>query len=253
MTPVWFALAAAPLVGSVLGVLIVRLPAGEGVVFGRSRCRACAHPLAPADLVPLVSWLVRRGRCRYCGAPVSALYPGVELAAIVVVAWAAVAVPAGLVWPSALLGWMLLALALIDLRALVLPDVLTLPLAAAGLAIVWWLNQAAPVDHAVGAALGWLTFRLIAAAYARLRRREGLGRGDAKLAAATGAWVGWQGLPTAVLLGSLAALVAIAVGVAAGRSVDAASRIPFGPFLALGLWLTWLYGPLGLAPSGVAP
>ncbi len=148
---------------------------------------------------------------------------------------------------------MLLALAAIDLRALILPDALTLPLTAAGLLIAWRMTPEALPSHVVGAGLGWLSFRLLAALYTRLRGHEGLGHGDAKLMAAAGAWVGWQALPTAVLLAALIALAAVALAAAAGRRIGAATRIPFGPFLALGLWLTWLYGPLLLSPAAVVP
>jgi leader peptidase (prepilin peptidase)/N-methyltransferase len=248
MSMPWLAVALSPIVGSLLGLLVVRLPAGEGVVLGRSRCRSCSRPLRPLDLVPVASWLALRGRCRACGARISRLYPAVELAAILVAAWTVLAVPSVVVWPTAGLGWTLLALAVIDVRTLTLPDVLTLPLAACGLAVAWWLDAASLGEHATGAAAGWLGFWLVARLYAALRHRPGLGGGDAKLMAAAGAWVGWQGLPSVILIGSLAALAAVAAAAALRRPVEAATPIPFGPFLALGLWLTWLYGPLGIGP-----
>lgn len=245
----WLALLAAPIVGSFLTVLIVRLPRGEGVVLGRSRCRACAHPLAPIDLIPVLGWLLRRGRCRYCGVPIGSLYPSIELAAVGVAGWALLGVPEEMVWPTAFLGWTLLALAVIDWRSLVLPDILTLPLAAVGLATAMLIDTGLAWAHLLGVGLGWLSFRLIGALYAKLRGREGLGRGDAKLMAAAGAWVSWQGLPTVILVAALAALAAVGLLAAAGKRVGHATAIPFGPFLALGLWLTWLYGPLLLFPT----
>lgn len=248
MSSVWLALLAAPIVGSFLSVLVVRLPAGEGVVGGRSRCRSCGKALAPRELIPLVSWIARRGRCGACGAPIGSLYPALEIAAVAVAAWAAVSVPEAMLWPSVGLAWALLALGVIDARAMILPDVLTLPLIAAGLVVAWSVDPGGTFDHVIGAAAGGLTFWLIGWIYARARRRRGLGLGDVKLYAAAGAWVGWQGLASVVLLASLAALAAIAARAAGGRAVGASTRVAFGPFLALGLWLTWLYGPLGLAP-----
>lgn len=248
MSTVWLVLLAAPIVGSFLGVLVVRLPAGEGVVGGRSRCRTCGEALAPWDLIPLVSWIARRGRCRTCGAAIGILYPAIEIAALAVAAWAAAVVPAGMLWPSAALGWTLLALAWIDARALILPDALTLPLIAAGLVVAWAVAPGAVADHLIGAAAGGFAFWLIARLYAAVRHRRGLGLGDAKLFAAAGAWVSWQGLASVVLTASLAALAAVALAAAAGRAVSASTRLPFGPFLALGLWLTWLYGPLAPPP-----
>jgi leader peptidase (prepilin peptidase)/N-methyltransferase len=124
---------------------------------------------------------------------------------------------------------------------------LTLPLAACGLAVAWWLDAASLGEHAIGAAAGWLGFWLVARLYSALRRRAGLGGGDAKLMAAAGAWVGWQGLPSVILIGALAALAAVGVALILRRPFTSTTPIPFGPFLALGLWVTWLYGPLASA------
>jgi leader peptidase (prepilin peptidase)/N-methyltransferase len=233
---------AAPFVGSFLSVLVLRLPVGEPVLLGRSRCPACRHALGPRDLAPLVSWLAQRGHCRHCGGALSSLYPALELGALAIALWAATAVSGWLLWASCGLGWMLLALTAIDIRALLLPDALTLPLIPAGLAVASALDPADALDHAVGAAAGYGGFVLIELAYARLRGRAGLGRGDAKLLAAAGAWVSWSGLPFVVLLAALAALAAAAVARLAGRPITATGPLPFGPFLALGTWLVWLYG-----------
>lgn len=246
MSMPWLVIAMSPIIGSLLGLLIVRLPAGEGVVLGRSRCRSCLEPLRPLDLVPVASWIALRGRCRACGQRISGLYPAVELAAVAVAAWAALGVPPALVWPSAVLGWTLLALAVIDARAMILPDALTLPLAVCGLAVTWWLDPPSLAGHAFGAIAGWLGFRLVGRIYSALRRRPGLGDGDAKLVAAAGAWVGWQGLPSVILIAALSALVAVAVAGLLRRPITASTPIPFGPFLAMASWLTWLCGPVGI-------
>ena len=112
----------APFIGSFLGTLILRLPAGRPVVFDRSRCEACETMLTWRDLVPLFSWLMSRGRCRHCGARVSAFYPLIELAALAVALWAVLALPGTLAWAGAGLGRLLLALAVIDARHVLLPD-----------------------------------------------------------------------------------------------------------------------------------
>jgi leader peptidase (prepilin peptidase) / N-methyltransferase len=249
------ALITAPLVGSFLGTLVLRLPEGRPVVAARSACPHCGTRLGAPDLVPLLSFALFRGKCRHCGARLDRLYPIIELAALVVAIWAALVVPVGLLWPTSLLGWTLLALAEIDRRHMILPDLLTLPLLALGLLVTWWLEPAALMAHAVAAALGFVVFAGIARAYRRLRGREGLGLGDAKLLASAGAWVGPLGLPGVVLLGAASALAAALVqGLARGR-LRAVDRIPFCPYLALGLWLVWLYGPPLLAPipSPLAP
>ena len=238
---------AAPCVGSFAATLALRLPAGEPVLAARSACPACGHRLAARDLVPLLSWLVRRGRCGYCDRPIGLVYPATELGCLVVVAWAALHLAGVDLWLACALGWTLLALALADQRALVLPDLLVLPLAAAGLAVAWFLRPAAFAEHALGAAAGFAAFMAVRWAYRALRRREGLGLGDAKLMAAAGAWVAWPGLASVVFLAALAALaVAVARGLPGG-ALDPAGKIPFGAYLAAATGLVYLYGPLGAA------
>jgi leader peptidase (prepilin peptidase)/N-methyltransferase len=129
---------------------------------------------------------------------------------------------------------------------MLLPDILNLPLAAVGLAVAWMLGPGALGDAAIGAAAGFLTFAALAWAYRRLRGRDGLGLGDAKLAMAAGAWVSWTGLPTVVTLAALAALAMVLGRALAGRPVAPTEPVPFGPYLAAGLWLVWLYGPVNL-------
>lgn len=235
----------APFVGSFLGVVVLRLPRGEGFVTGRSRCTHCAATLGPRDLVPLLSYLASRGCCRHCGARLSLFYPGIELGALAVAGWALWVLPGGwLLWAGAALGWVLLTLAAIDARHFWLPDGLTLPLIPAGLAVAWAVDPGKLPAHAIGAVAGFLAFALLAWAYKRLRGREGLGLGDAKLFAAAGAWVSWSGLASVLLWAALPALaVTLALGLRQGR-LSATTKLPFGAYLALGLWLTWLYGPL---------
>jgi leader peptidase (prepilin peptidase)/N-methyltransferase len=135
----------------------------------------------------------------------------------------------------------LLTLAWIDLRAMILPDVLTLPLLAAGLATTGMSRPDALADHLLAAALGYLTLATVAWAYRRFRGRDGMGMGDAKLLAAIGAWLGLGLLPVALLLAACAGLAAAAGAALIGKRVTAATAIPFGPFLALSGWLLWLY------------
>jgi leader peptidase (prepilin peptidase)/N-methyltransferase len=139
------------------------------------------------------------------------------------------------------LGWTLLALALIDVRHGILPDILTLPLLLAGLALAAAAQQAIPVEELIGAAAGYLAFAGVAAWYRRTRGREGLGLGDAKLLAAAGAWLGWGALPAVVAAASLSALGVVAVGALRGRPARADLEIRFGPFLCLAIWAVFLY------------
>lgn len=242
----WLPLVLAPFVGSFLGVLIGRLPRGEPVAMSRSRCSYCHHTLSVRDLIPLVSWISARRRCRYCGSPLSWFYPNIEVAALVVAAWAATETTGATLWASCILGWALLALAVIDAREMLLPDLITLPLVAAGLGAAALLDRSHLPEHVLAAALGFAVFWLVGRGYRMLRGREGLGRGDAKLLAAAGAWVSWQGLPGVVLLAAALGLVAVVIGSALGSQPDPARRLPFGPWLCLGTWVVWLYGPVVL-------
>jgi leader peptidase (prepilin peptidase) / N-methyltransferase len=234
----------APFIGSFLGLVAQRWPKGEAIFVGRSQCPHCRHVLKPRDLIPLVSWLAARGRCRYCEQRLSIWYPAVELAALVAVVWSLLVMPFGLIWASALFGWTLLALALIDLKALWLPRVLTWTLAAAGLLIIGIWHGGLPVDQMIGAAAGYLVMFGVARLYRRWRGREGLGDGDASLFAALGAWAGWQGLPTILLLAGVSGLLTAAVLARRQDAIGWTTRIPFGPHLCLGGWVVWLHGPL---------
>ncbi len=245
--PFWLPpLLVAPFIGSFLGVLIRRLPAGQPVTLARSRCESCGRILGPAELVPVLSYAALRGRCRGCGAPVGRFHLAVELAAAGVAAVAIAAFPnaadAGWIWAACALGWGLLALAWIDWEWLRLPDALSLPLILLGLAATAWLDFPALADHAIGAAGGYSAFRAIALAYRALRGREGLGRGDASLLAAGGAWLGWQPLPLVVLGAALCGLAIALIRALRGETLARATAIPFGPPLALAIWALFLAG-----------
>jgi leader peptidase (prepilin peptidase)/N-methyltransferase len=235
---------ASPFIGSFLGVLVTRLPADRPFVSGRSVCDHCGHTLGPLDLVPLVSWLALRGRCRHCGANITALPLMMEIGALLVALWAASASTGLALWAGCVLGWALLTLAAIDHRDGFLPDVLTLPLILVGLAATYFLAPWLMLDSAIGAAVGFALFTLIRWLYRRLRGREGMGLGDAKLLAASGAWVTWNGLPSVVLVAAVAGLAMALVAARHGKPLTLTQRIPFGPALCLGTWLVWLYGPI---------
>ena len=239
----WSALLAAPFVGSFLGVIIRRLPDALPIAWSRSRCEWCGAALSAGDLVPLYSWLAARGRCRYCSHPLGWFYPSIEVAAIAVPLSAAIVDHGAGIWLDCLLGWWLLALAWIDIRRWLLPDPLTLPLVIVGLLATAVLDPAELTEHALGAALGYLGLRAVGMLYQVLRGREGLGRGDAKLLAGSGAWLGADALPQVVLAAAVSALAAAAGLRLAGIRLGALSALPFGPFLALATWIVWLFGP----------
>ena len=234
----------APFIGSFLGVVVLRHDAGGSVLTGRSACRACKIVLSAWDLVPVLSWVWLRARCRHCGAAIGLFYPSMEVAALLVVLWAAWAAGGALFWVSCGLGWALLALAVTDIKYYRLPDFLTLPLIVAGLLVNAILDSATLWHYGLGAAAGYLFIHGLRFIYQRLRGREGMGAGDAKLLAAAGAWVSWWGLPSVIVIGSLLGLAAALAMSWRGGRIGWSDRVPFGAFLAMGLWIVWLYGPL---------
>jgi leader peptidase (prepilin peptidase)/N-methyltransferase len=240
--PNWlFPLILAPIIGSFAGVLIRRLPAGQPVVLARSRCEACGHVLGPRDMIPLVSVAMLGGRCRWCGDRIAFTHLAVELACLAIAVWAVLAeADAQSVWLDCVLGWTLLTLAWIDWEHMLLPDALTLPLILAGLGATLLLDPPATTEHAAAAAAGYLAFRAIEIGYRRLRGRDGLGQGDAKLMAAAGAWLGLTPLPTVAFMAAVFGL-AIAAGLRiAGQVMHRGSAIPLGPALCAAVWVTWL-------------
>jgi leader peptidase (prepilin peptidase)/N-methyltransferase len=230
----WQIILVAPFIGSWLGVLARRWPRGQETVWARSACEHCAATLGPAELVPIVSFAVLRGRCRHCNAPIGWFHPAIELASVAVAAAAVFADGGGwLCCADAALGWTLLLAAWIDAQTQRLPDAITLPLVLAGLAVTALWDPGALYNHAAAAALGYIGFRLLDEAYLMIRHRHGLGAGDAKLLAAAGAWVGLAALPNVILLGGVLGLVtALAFRLRAGVFI-ADQPIPFGPALAL--------------------
>lgn len=142
---------------------------------------------------------------------------------------------------GAALATALTALALSDLRSGLLPDFITLPLLAAGLLAAWLAGRDALAEAVFGATSGYLAFVAVGLIYRRLRGRDGLGLGDAKLLAAAGAWLGWRDLPVVVAVAALSALVAVGMARIRGTEVGAETALPFGPFLCLALWLVFVY------------
>jgi leader peptidase (prepilin peptidase)/N-methyltransferase len=247
MFPAWMILPAAPVIGSWLGVLVRRWPRGQPVALARSCCDHCGHRLGPLELVPLVSFAVLRGRCRHCGGPIGWFHPAIELAALAIALAALAAGDAGpAAWIDAGLGWALLCAAWIDAETFRLPDLITLPLILAGLAVTWLGEPAALYNHAAAAALGYLGFRLLDLAYLAIRHRHGLGEGDAKLLAAAGAWLGLMALPDVVMTAGLAGIALVMLGQRHGLRRD--QPVAFGPALALAFFVWRLIGDAAGAP-----
>jgi leader peptidase (prepilin peptidase) / N-methyltransferase len=217
-----------------LGVAI-DAPAPITLSAPRSRCPSCGHQIRWHENIPLLSYLRLGGKCSACRAPISLRYPAIEVLTALLFAacgWRFGAQPTVLLWCG--LVATLVALAFIDLDTQFLPDDLTLPLMWAGIvsAALGWI----PVTLAAsvgGAVAGYLSLWLVFHAYRLIRGKEGMGAGDFKLLAALGAWMGWQLIPSIILLASAVGAL-VGIGLIVFRSHDRNVPIPFGPYLAGG-------------------
>jgi len=244
------------LIGSFLNVVVWRLPRGESLIRPASHCPNCGHPIRAYDNIPVLSWLILRGKCRDCGQPISARYPAIELGVglffAAIAFWAvsggipSASLPAFLIALAAYLylGAISVALAIIDLETRRLPNVLVLPAYGVGAVLLtaaallggdaWSLVRAA--IGAVALFVGYLLISLIS--------RGGMGLGDVKLAGVLGlflAWLGWGELAAGTffpfLLGGLFSIVLL-LARRAGRK----SKIPFGPWMLMGAWVGIFWG-----------
>jgi leader peptidase (prepilin peptidase) / N-methyltransferase len=254
------------LIGSFLNVVILRLPrrmqwqwemesrdmlgieqpAAEivppDIVRRSSHCPKCGHGLAWWENVPLLSFVLLRGRCRDCGTPISWQYPAVEL--ITALLFAAVVWRFG-VGLEALAGLaftgVLVAASGIDLRTTLLPDSLTLPLLWLGLLLSLMPVFVEPADAILGAAVGYLSLWSVYWAFKLLTGKEGMGYGDFKLLAAIGAWCGVSAVLPVLLISSLVGAIIGSIWLAV-KGRDRATPIPFGPYLAIAGWIQFLWG-----------
>jgi len=250
-------------IGSFLNVVAWRLPRQESVVRPRSHCPRCGTTLSWHDNIPVISWLLLRGRCRHCSSRISARYPAVELlcsglfvaaaAAASTVAAPASSLPGAPALLAVLGGWLLISLllpmVLIDLDQLWLPEplcrwgvVLGLVVSAiAGFSQADAIGRSLLLWHLLAASAGLLGFEATSAVAQKLLGKPALGLGDAKLAALLGAWLGLTGLGLSVLLAVFAGALFGLIGLLSGR-LKRGQPFPFGPFLAAGGLAVWCLG-----------
>ncbi|MDQ7731138.1 A24 family peptidase [Halomonas sp. SpR1] len=207
-----------------------------------SMCPRCETPIAWHDNLPLIGWIKRRGRCAACQAPISIQYPLVEIAggllAVAVLALHGLTAESLFIYGACLI---LLALAVIDFRTQLLPDVITLPLLWAGLLFQLLFQPLMLPSAVIGAMLGYLSLWSFYWLFKLVTGKEGMGYGDFKLLAALGAWLGWSFLPLILILSAgLGAIVGLAAQAYSPRLRGA--PLPFGPFLALAGWVALLVG-----------
>lgn len=227
------------IIGSFIAALTSRWPQGRSIVHGRSACDACGRVLRPLELVPLLSLLWLRGRCRHCGVSIAPRNLWIELASGGIGALALGLYPGATGASGALFGWGLLALAVLDAEHYWLPDRLTVPLLVLGLAAGLWLAPSL-ADRAIGATVGFAGLALVGGSYRLATGRTGLGGGDPKLFAAIGAWLGWFPLAFVLLSAALLGLALALIDRLRGRAVGRHSRLAFGALLAVAAWPFWL-------------
>ncbi len=207
-----------------------------------SCCPQCAQPIRPWENIPLLSYLMLRGRCAHCHQPISARYPLTELACAVVSA--VVAWHFGFGWQAGavmLLSWGLLAMSLIDVDHQLLPDVLVLPLLWLGL-IGNSFDLLVPLPEAFwGAVFGYMSLWTVYWLFKLMTGKDGMGYGDFKLLALLGAWGGWQILPMTLLLSSLLGVITGLILMRMNKT-QTSTPIPFGPYLAIAGWIALLWG-----------
>ena len=213
------------------------------LVIPRSRCPHCGHAIGAFENIPVLSYLLLRGRCRACKARISPRYLLIEIISGVLSGW--LAWHFGFGWPvlgALLLTWALLALTVIDLEKQLLPDKITLP--------ILWLGLVFNLGHTftdarsalIGAVAGYLSLWCVYHGFRLLTGKEGMGYGDFKLYALLGAWLGWQSLPLIILIASAAGAL-VGIGLILSRRVQRGIPIPFGPYLAVAGWIALLWGP----------
>ena len=226
-------------IGSFLNVVIYRLPLGESIVSPGSRCPSCERPLAPWENIPVVSWLILRGRCRTCGTKISPQYPLVEL--LTAAAFAGVALTRGVdedLWLQLPFVAMLVAVAGIDLEHKIIPNKIVLPAAIYAVAVAAVVERSHLPELLIAGAAAF-TFLLVAA----LAYPAGMGMGDVKLAGVMGLYLGLSVIPAMLVAFLAGSVVGIGIMAKHGTAEGRKRGVPFGPFLALGGIVALLCGP----------
>lgn len=254
------------LIGSFLNVVILRLPKTMqqewraqchelleikpekqstqlNIAYPPSHCPQCKAPLKWWHNIPVLSYVLLRGRCHACNTTISLRYPAIEIATALLTLLAGLVFPETRTLPWILLAvWMLLAMAVIDYDTQYLPDILTLPLTWLGLIYsLFTYSPVTPSDAIIGAASGYMVLWLIYQAHHLLTGREGMGYGDFKLLAAAGAWLGWQALPFVLLISAATGLLITLIITIFGRH-SISKAVPFGPYLAIAFLLSLFWG-----------
>jgi leader peptidase (prepilin peptidase)/N-methyltransferase len=235
------------ILGSFFNVVIYRVPRGESIIRPPSACPACGTRLRACDNIPVLGYLLLRGKCRYCAAPISARYPIVEVLSgilpVLLFIRFGFSVPFYVFWP---LSCVLLVLSFIDLDLRIIPDRVTLPGVVVGMIVAPLVGLMGFWDSLLGVVVGGGALYLIGVLGEFFLKKESMGGGDVKLAAMLGAFMGWKLVLAALFVAFFVGAV-IGVIVMARKPKDWDSSLPFGPFIALGAVLALLWGESALA------
>ena len=227
--------------GSFANVCILRLPQNKGVVSGRSYCPKCKKKIIWKDNIPIISYILLKGKCRKCKKPISSQYALVEMLSLI--SFASIYYLYGISFTTLLLITLALVLIIIffiDLKHFIIPNTLTFPLMALGLikSFIPNLNEIFPnyIDSIIGGLFGYGIIWSIIFFYKQIRKKEGMGLGDAKLFAVIGFWFGWISIPFVIFLSSITALISVVPDLIK-NSKKMSTQIPFGPYIIIGTLL----------------
>jgi len=245
MLPTWFLLASLGILGAIWGSFVAALcsrwPNGESVAKGRSRCDQCWRQIAFYDLVPVISFVLLKGKCRACGKKIGAMSLATELSAILIGMVPALILPEAQAFAAAVFGWLLLPLIILDHQHLWLPNPLVFLLAAMGFAAGTLLTpDVVMADRVLGLIGGFLSLEAIRLAYRKFRQLDGMGAGDPKLFGALGIWLGWQALPITLLGATIVGFVSI-IGMQLATDIRR-TAFPLGAYLGLAAYVVALTG-----------
>lgn len=235
---IYFALCFALLgliIGSFIAALCVRWPQGVSIMTGRSACDNCGTILRAHELIPLISHVIARGKCRTCHHAINPLHWQVEIIAAIIGLLPFLIVPTANAAGWAVLGWLLLPLAILDLRHLWLPNRLIIMLVIAAIIIAPLINNLSLFERVIGALVGYTSLALIAFIFQHWKKKEALGAGDPKLFAIIGLYMGWQALPLVIFLASSLGLLWVIILSISGRNIDQDHKLPLGTYMILAI------------------
>lgn len=219
-----------------------KTPEKFNLIVPRSACPKCQHQITALENIPVISWLILKGKCSNCSTAISIRYPSIEIITALLSCVVAIYVPYGLqLFSALLLTWCLVALTFIDIDKMLLPDQITLPLLWLGLLLNVSGTWVVATDAIIGATVGYLSLWSVYWGFKLLTGKDGMGHGDFKLLAVFGAWFGWQSILAVVLLSSFAGAIIGITQIVLNKHAKG-NPIPFGPYLAIAGWIYLIFG-----------